>query len=281
MWKGSPVSSNFSVELCRFIPRSAAQTAVASVAAPHQMRSRSPSECGSRRSRPGGLGNIGRGFGWAKPAPPSRARKSSAWRRAMSASVSPSAGAWPKWRKPSITCSGEPRLMPSCSRPPAMRSAAPGVLGHVERVLVAHVDDRRADLDARACARRWRRAAGTARRAAGRNDGPGHRRRRRRAPRPRPRARSTGAGRRWPSACPTRAPATSGRTTGTRSSSRPHPAVAAARTLCPSAAVARFSGDGACPPGACRITMATAYGCHRSPPGERLVRRHWGERHDS
>jgi hypothetical protein len=29
-----------------------------------------------------------------------------------------------------------------------MRSAAPGVLGHVERILGAHVDYRRADLDA-------------------------------------------------------------------------------------------------------------------------------------
>ena len=38
-----PVSSNFSVELCRFMPF-AAQTAVASEPAPHQMRSRRPSE---------------------------------------------------------------------------------------------------------------------------------------------------------------------------------------------------------------------------------------------
>ncbi len=38
--------------------------------------------------------------------------------------------------------------MPSWSLPPAIRSAAAGVLGHVERVLVAHVDNRRADLDA-------------------------------------------------------------------------------------------------------------------------------------
>ena len=46
-----------------------------------------------------------------------------------------------------MTCSGDPRLMPSCSRPPEMRSADAGVLGHVERVLVAHVDDAGADLD--------------------------------------------------------------------------------------------------------------------------------------
>ena len=91
-WNGSPLSSNLSVELCRFIPCCAAQTAVAFEAAPHQMRSRRPGECGSRRSSPGGLGNIGRGFGSANPSPLSRSRKTSAWRRAMSASVSPSAG---------------------------------------------------------------------------------------------------------------------------------------------------------------------------------------------
>ena len=34
---------------------------------PHQIRSRSPSECGSTRSSPGGFGNIGRGLGCAKP----------------------------------------------------------------------------------------------------------------------------------------------------------------------------------------------------------------------
>ena len=45
------------------MPSFAAQTAVAFEPEPHQMRSRSPGECGSTRSRPGGLGNIGRGFG--------------------------------------------------------------------------------------------------------------------------------------------------------------------------------------------------------------------------
>ena len=37
--------------------------------------------------------------------------------------------------------------MPSWSRPLASRSAAGRFLGHVQRVLVAHVDDARADLD--------------------------------------------------------------------------------------------------------------------------------------
>ena len=38
---------------------------VAFEAEPHQIRSRSPSEYGSMRSRPGGLWNIGRGLGVA------------------------------------------------------------------------------------------------------------------------------------------------------------------------------------------------------------------------
>src|SRR6202035_5682486 len=62
-WKASPVSSFLSVELCRFIPSFAAQIAVAFEPAPHQIRSRRPSEGGSRRSNPGGFGNIGRGLG--------------------------------------------------------------------------------------------------------------------------------------------------------------------------------------------------------------------------
>src|SRR4051794_13471385 len=79
MWDGSPVSSLLSVELWRFIPNLAAQTAVALEPAPHQIRSRNPSECGSKRSRPGGLANTGRGFGCAKPLPLSRSRNFSAW----------------------------------------------------------------------------------------------------------------------------------------------------------------------------------------------------------
>jgi hypothetical protein len=33
------------------------------------MRSRSPGECGSTRSSPGGFGNIGRGFGFGESVP--------------------------------------------------------------------------------------------------------------------------------------------------------------------------------------------------------------------
>ena len=78
------------------MPCWAAHTAVGVVAAPHQIRSLSPSEWGSRRSSPGGLGNMGRGLGCAKPRPSSTCKNTSLWRRAMSASLSPSAGAYPK-----------------------------------------------------------------------------------------------------------------------------------------------------------------------------------------
>ena len=46
-----------------------------------------------------------------------------------------------------MTCSGEPRLMPELQPPARDQVGRSGVLGHVQRVLVAHVDDRRADLD--------------------------------------------------------------------------------------------------------------------------------------
>jgi hypothetical protein len=59
---------------------------------PNQIRSRRPSEYGSRRSRPGGFGNIGRGLGCAKPSPRNTSRNTVAWRRPISASLSPSAG---------------------------------------------------------------------------------------------------------------------------------------------------------------------------------------------
>ncbi len=75
---GSPLSSVFSVELWRCIPSLAAHSDVAFELEPHQIRSRSPSECGSTRRRPGGFGNIGRGFGFANPSPFSISRNTSA-----------------------------------------------------------------------------------------------------------------------------------------------------------------------------------------------------------
>ena len=91
-WNGSPDSSILRVELCRFIPSLAAQTAVAFEEAPHQIRSRNSSECGSRRSSPGGSANIGGGFGLAKPLPQRSSKNSSACRRPMAASSFPAAG---------------------------------------------------------------------------------------------------------------------------------------------------------------------------------------------
>ena len=60
------------------MPCFAVQMAVAFDAEPHQIRSRSPLKCGSSRSSPGGLGNIGRGFGRANPSPFNSSRKTSA-----------------------------------------------------------------------------------------------------------------------------------------------------------------------------------------------------------
>ena len=91
-WNGTPASSVINVDDCMFMPCVAAHSAVGRDPAPHQIRSRSPGECGSGRSRPGGFGNIGDGLGWANPAPDSAWRKTSACWRAMSASVWPSAG---------------------------------------------------------------------------------------------------------------------------------------------------------------------------------------------
>ena len=91
-WNGTPVSSVSSVELIRFMPCSAVHSAVLRVPAPHQIRSRRPGEWGSMRSRPGGFGNIGRGFGSAKPLPLMTSRKTRACSRAMSAWSVPSPG---------------------------------------------------------------------------------------------------------------------------------------------------------------------------------------------
>ena len=106
--------------------------------------------------------------------------------------------------------------MPSCRRPPADEVGGAGVLRHVERVLVAHVDDRGADLDALGARADRRRAAGTASRAGGRSDARGNRRRRRRAPRRRPQARWIAAARRTPSALAIAATESNGRRRGSR-----------------------------------------------------------------
>ena len=147
MWNGSPVSSNLRVEDCRFIPSLAAQAAVALVAAPHQMRSRNPSEYGSRRSSPGGLGNIGRGFGLAKPLPRSRSRNSSAWRRPMPASSSPSTGLVAKIAPSIDHLLGRTAADSQLQAPASDEIRSASVLRHVVRVLIAHVDDGGADFN--------------------------------------------------------------------------------------------------------------------------------------
>ncbi len=76
----------------RFRPCRPAHSAVSRDPAPHQMRRRRPSECGSIRSSPGGLGNIGRGLGSAKPSPESTSRNRAVCRRARSAEDSPYRG---------------------------------------------------------------------------------------------------------------------------------------------------------------------------------------------
>ena len=86
---GTPVSSVSRVELIRFMPCSAVQTAVARVPAPHQMRSGRPGDCGWIASPP--TAPIC-GLPRATAVPAIASRNTSVCARAMSASVSPSAG---------------------------------------------------------------------------------------------------------------------------------------------------------------------------------------------
>src|SRR5664280_2332842 len=109
----------------RFMPSCAAHSPVALDAEPHQILLRNPGDCGWIASGlPSGFGNIGRGLGSAKRAPEMALRYVSVLARATSAMVWPSGASYPKYRNPSTTCSGDPRLTPSCSRPLAIRSAA-------------------------------------------------------------------------------------------------------------------------------------------------------------
>ena len=225
-WSGSPLSSNLSVELCRFMPSFAAQTAVAFDAAPHQIRSRRPAECGSRRSRPGGLGNIGRGFGCGEALAledleedlgvPARHVGVGL---ALGGRVAEVAAAVDHLlRRPAADAELEPAAGDEVGRA--------RVLGHVQRVLVAHVDDGRADLDARSCARRSAASSG--------NGEASWRAKwwtRKYAPSAPSSSAATASSIDWssasdPSAPASTAPPTSARTTGTRSSSRATYAIA-------------------------------------------------------
>ena len=94
------------------------------------------------------MGNIGRGFGLAKPSPCSTSRKTSAW-RARHVGVGLALGRHVAEVAPAVD-----HLLGRAARDAELQAAAgdevggAGVLRHVERVLVAHVDDRGADLDA-------------------------------------------------------------------------------------------------------------------------------------
>ena len=129
------------------MPCSAVHTAVARVPDPHQMRSARPGDWG--RMARGWLTPVICGSLMATPAPAIAARNSSVCARARSASVVPSCGTKPNDSEPRSAVSGDPRLTPSCSRPARDEVGGRGLLGHVERVLVAHVDHAGAEFDLR------------------------------------------------------------------------------------------------------------------------------------
>ena len=128
----------------------AAHSAVAFEPAPHQIRSRRPCECGSRRSRPGGLGNIGRGLGSAKPSP-SQQLEEHLGMAAGHVGIRLTLGRHVAEIAPAVDhlfrrAAADAELQ----APAGDEIGSARVLGHVERVLVAHVDHGRADLDAAA-----------------------------------------------------------------------------------------------------------------------------------
>ena len=146
-WNGTPASSVSSVDDIRFMPCCAVHSAVAREPAPHQMRSRRPGECGSGRSRPGGFGNIGDGLGSANPAP---ARTCEEDVRVLAGHVGVGLALG---RHVAEVAEAVDDLLRRAAADPELEATAgdevggAGVLDHVQRVLVAHVDDRRADLD--------------------------------------------------------------------------------------------------------------------------------------
>ena len=145
-WSGLPLSSNFRVEVCMFMPSRAAHAAVAFEAGAPPDPVAQAGECGSRRSRPGGFGNIGRGFGSQIPRPtaaPGRPRRAGAPCRRRPRPrrlVAEMAQAVDHLLR---RAAADAELQP----PAGDHVGRAGVLDHVERVLVAHVDHRRPDLD--------------------------------------------------------------------------------------------------------------------------------------
>ncbi len=115
---------------------------------PHQIRSRRPGECGSSRNRPGGFGEH---------RPRVRLRETFA---AQNLEQRPRCGlprhvgvALAVGRRVAEVAPAVDHLLGRAPADPELQPAAgdqigrPGVLGHVQRVLVAHVDDGGADLD--------------------------------------------------------------------------------------------------------------------------------------
>ena len=137
---GTCVSSRSSVELIRFMPCSPAQTAVSREPEPHQMRSARPGDCGWTASiavaRP--AADVG-----ADDAARRRSRRGRARLLARLVGVDRVAerlGAAPgRLRR----AAADAELEPAAGQQIGRRR----VLGHVERVLVAHVDHAGADLD--------------------------------------------------------------------------------------------------------------------------------------
>ena len=147
-WNGTPASSVSSVDDIRFMPCWPVHSAVARDPAPHQIRSRSPGECGSGRSSPGGFGNIGDGLGSANPVAGQRLEEDLGV-LAGHVGVGLALG-----RRVAEVAEAIDDLLGRAAADPELEPAArdevggAGVLDHVQRVLVAHVDDGRPDLDA-------------------------------------------------------------------------------------------------------------------------------------
>ena len=155
-WNGSPLaSSKTRVELIRFMPSPAAQDAVSAEAAPHQIRSRRPGECGSSRKQPGWVGEHRLR---ARLGEPLAAQQVEEHLRVAARHIGvglPLSGLVAEVA-PAVDyllgrAAADPELQPAARE----QVGGTGVLGHVQRVLVAHVDDRGAELDPRrSCAGR-------------------------------------------------------------------------------------------------------------------------------
>ena len=135
-----------------FMPCRATHRADSRPPAPHQIRSDSPSERGWTGSSPSIP--VCAGSACATPSPAIARRNSSVCARASSAPASPWASETERFRAVEHglrRAAADPQLQPAAGD----QIGRARVFGHVERVLVAHVDDRGSQLDpARARAHR-------------------------------------------------------------------------------------------------------------------------------